>query len=371
MDSSTAKFTDMEIDTIGEILNISMGSAATAVSTLLNKKVYITTPKVEVVDSSEYGFTSLTPAIGVEINYIEGLTGINVMILKETDVQKIIAIMLQTEYSPDEDFVMDELSESAICECMNQMMGSSSTALAQFLSRTINISTPTAFKIETDVDFGDRYFKVDEPIVTVKFNLTVEDVIDSEFASVIPVEFARELLDSLFASQNAGNLSPGATVPEQKPSNEPAIQAPPTERSPVEPPVKQNPPAQQQIRQNVQQFAKQQQQVAPDYNVTPSAFQGFNEEPMSIGVEKPENLKLIMSVPLKITVELGHSKKSIKDILEFTSGSIIELNRQAGMPVDILVNGQTIAKGDVVVVEEYYGVRITEILNPNEIMKVL
>lgn len=360
MDSTNVLFTEMEIDTIGEILNISMGAAATAVSTLLNKKVYITTPLVDVTTSGNFEFKALTPGVGVEINYIEGLSGVNVFILKLQDIQKIVGILLQTEYDPNEEFVMDEISISAICETMNQMMGSSSTALAQFLNRTVNISTPTPFEVKPDDNFSRKYFGEDENIITVRFNINVDGVLDSEFASVMSCDFARELISSLFSSEQEQNTLQESSAPTQgQPAQQPAQQ-----------PVQQ--PVQQQAQQPVQQQASNQSYVQQEnYNISPASFQGFGNEQVAKFEEKPENLKLIMSVPLKITVELGHSKKSIKDILEFSNGSIIELNRQAGMPVDILVNGQRIAKGDVVVVEEYYGVRITEILNPNEIMKVL
>ncbi len=363
----STKFTDMEIDAIGEMLNISMGAAATAVSSLLNKKVYITTPKVEVTTSGNFEFRTLTPGVGVEINYIEGLSGVNVFMLKKHDVQMIVSILLQNEVKPDDEFVMDEISISAICETMNQMMGSASTALAQFLNRTVNISTPNPFEVQADENFSRRYFEEEDEIVSVKFNFIVDGVLDSEFASVMSCDFAKELVTSMFPNDS----NPAETAPVQP--EPPAVQAPPQVQQPVQQPVQQQP-----VQQIVQQPAPtppQPVRQAPvpqeNYNISAASFQGFNSESVSSVEEKPENLKLIMSVPLKITVELGHSKKSIKDILEFTNGSIIELNRQAGMPVDILVNGQKIATGDVVVVEEYYGVRITEILNPNEIIKVL
>lgn len=359
LDSNNALFTDMEIDTIGEILNISMGSAATAVSTLLNKKVYITTPKVEVAKSGSFEYKSLTPGIGVEINYIEGLTGFNLFVLKPKDVQAIVSILLQTDFDPNEEFVMDEISISAICETMNQMMGSSSTALAQFLNRTVNISTPTPFEVASNENFSLKYFKEDQDIVIIKFNLIVEGVLDSEFASVMPCEFARELISYLLPKESS-NLptEPEASDSKKAPSSPAPVQAPPS-------------PAPVQASPSSPQYSNQQNAPQENYNIAPASFQGLSNEAAPKPDEAPENLKLIMSVPLKISVELGHSKKSIKEILEFSNGSIIDLNRQAGMPVDILVNGQQIAKGDVVVVEEYYGVRITEILNPNEIVKVL
>ncbi len=370
MGSTKDLFTEMEIDTIGEMLNISMGAAATAVSTLLNKKVYITVPKVEVTTSNNFEFKSLTPGVGVEINYIEGLSGVNVFLLKMQDVQKIVEILLQMEHDPDVEFVMDEISTSAICETMNQMMGSASTALAQFLNTTVNISTPTSFEVKADENFSLRYFEDNDDVIIVRFNLQVDGVLDSEFASVMPIDFARTLLDTLFNvegnqtfAQEPIGANKGETVQAEQTPAPPAPTPPPPVQQPVAPPQQPAPQPQ----------AQPQHTPAPqaNYNVAPASFQGFSGGASQMSGETSENLKLIMSVPLKISVELGNSKKTIKDILEFSNGSIIELDKQAGMPVDILVNGQKIATGDVVVVEEYYGVRITEILNPSEIIKVL
>lgn len=365
--SNNKIFSDMEIDAIGELLNISMGAAATAVSSLLNKKVYITVPEVEVTTSSNFEFSSLTPGVAVEINYVEGLDGLNLFILKQQDVQAIVSILMQTEFNPDEEYVIDEISLSAICETMNQMMGSASTALAKFLNRTINISTPKSYAVKANENFSNRYYKDDDNMVVVRFNLNVEGFINSQFASIMSCDFARELVDSMFSKKNEEQVGQTETsILTEQP--QPAVQQPqPAAQQQPQPAAQQQPqPAMQQ-----QQSAAQYHQNQQPYNVAPASFQGFNNKPTVSSEENPENLKLIMSVPLKITVELGHTKKSIKEILEFSSGSIVELNRQAGMPVDILVNGQKIAKGDVVVVEEHYGVRITEILNPNELIKVL
>lgn len=368
MDSNKAMFTDMEIDAIGEVLNISMGAAATAVSTLLNKKVYITTPKVELTQPKNLEYNSLTPGVGVEINYIEGLDGVNIFILKQDDVKHIVSILLQTEFDPNEEFVMDEISVSAICETMNQMMGSSSTALAQFLNKVVNISTPTPFEVNPEENISTRYFDPDNDIISVKFNLNIEDTINSEFLSVMSCDFAQELISYIFNSGDSQILDNEQAVEE---SNNNIIE------QPSQVPVQQvQAPVEQHIEQPIQAPVQQQEvskpsEPQPVYNVSPPSFNSFSNQQSVKLDEQPENLKLIMSVPLKITAELGHSTQTIKDILSFSDGSIIDLDKQAGMPVDILVNGQKIAKGDVVVVEDYYGVRITEILKPSEIMRVL
>lgn len=376
MNSKNREFTAMEIDALGEILNISMGAAATAVSLLLDTKVSITTPEVVIYPTGEYEFTALKPAVGIEINYIEGITGTNVMILKREDVMHIVGALLGQEFT-EETFVMDEMNTSAICEVMNQMMGSSSMALSDFLNRNVNISTPISFEIDSDEVFKKKYLDSEGQVVSVKFNLIIEGFTNSEFACVLPTELAEELLALFLTDLNPAAAPAAPQVPEMpvepapapvfempvEPIAEPSpapIMTPIPNQAPVAPPAPAPAPRPQ---RRTTTFAQAQE-------VAPVQMNTFSHVVFPDG-EQSDNLKLIMSVPLQITAELGRTKRTIKEILELTTGSVVELGTQAGTPVDILVNNQSIAKGDVVVVGDFYGVRITEILNPNEIMQTL
>lgn len=357
MDQNKDMFTEIQTDAIGEILNISMGSAATSISEMLSKRVLITTPKVSVVSAEDLHFEPLEPAIAVQITYVNGLFGTNIMILKKSDVKKIVEVLLCQEI-PDEEFELDEMNLSAICEVMNQMMGASATALSQFLGRSINISTPETFPIEDSQAFRKEHYGEASQLVSVNFRFNVEGLIDSEFISVLPADLAEELItmfeDGFNDEEDEVNL----------PLEE--IVAPPVSQAPImyeEPSLPPSP---------TPTVTQQKKEVPQDtYNVRQASFQRFDNEVSSLSNEQTNNLNLIMSVPLQITVEIGRVQKQIKDILQFTEGSIIELDKQAGAQVDIYVNGQPIAKGDVVVIEEYYGVRINEILSTSEIMKVL
>ena len=146
---SSEHFSKMEIDAIGEILNISLGASATAVSTMLNARVDITTPIVNVVSKDEFEMDPVDPAVGVEITYVAGLEGENVMLLKRHDVKVIVEMVMGMEIA-DEDFELDEINISAVCEVMNQMMGASATALSEFLGRMVNISTPISFEVANE-----------------------------------------------------------------------------------------------------------------------------------------------------------------------------------------------------------------------------
>jgi len=350
----------MDVDAIGEILNISLGSSATSASALLDQRVKITTPKVEVMQSSKLHFESMDPAVAVEINYVSGLDGKNIMILKESDVKVIVGLLLQTDFS-DHEFVLDEMSLGAICEVMNQMMGAASTALSQLLSRSINISPPTSFLIDDQEQFKNKYYREADTVVAVTFNLMIGDLVNSEFISLMSVDLAKELI-STFSFQEPEEEEVAPPAPVAKPAPAPTQTAAPRQ-------------AKQQQQASIPRAPSQQnmmnQEQHPDYEVQKASYQNFDEDEPRLSNGQNSNLSMIMSVPLQITVEIGRTTKKIKDILDFTPGTIVDLDKQAGSQVDVFVNGKQIAKGDVVIVDDYYGVRITEISSNSEIMELL
>ncbi len=392
----------MQLDAIGEIMNISMGSAATAVSELLNAKVWITTPKVTVVQASELNYDRLEPAICVKIEYIKGLSGSNLMILKQDDVQLILNQLMGKPPVISPDFEFDELNISAVSEVMNQMMGASSTALSEFLGMGIDISTPTPY-ILSEINIADlQNYEQTDMVAAINFDLTIDGVIKSEFISVLDIDLAATLADRMIG----GATSPEPIATEPAPAPAPAPQPVPlAEPVPQAATVQQAAPVQQATP--MPQVAPVQQAAAPVPQATPMpqvapvpqadmyAQQGYYGYPnpamygqpvqpvmqpqpavnyrnaqlaqfenfeAPLGSEQKENLQLLMDVPLQISVEIGSTKKKIKDILEFSQGTIIELERQAGAPVDVMVNGNLIARGDVVVIDDNFAVRITEIV---------
>lgn len=382
---ANVEFTPYEIDAVGEILNISMGSAATAVSELLNAKVWITTPKVSVVKVSDLNYDNLEPAICVKIVYVSGITGLNMMVLKQDDVQLILNQLLGNPLVISPDFKFDELNISAVSEIMNQMMGSSATALSDLLGVTVDISTPTPYIIEK-AKFGDLCeMSPDETVVAVTFNLTVDGVMNSEFLSVMSVDLAKTLSGKMIEKFNVDAES-ASTEPAPAPA--PAAAAPAPTPAPAAAPAPAPAPAPAAAAQPAPQAAYQQpaqpypQQAypypnqyaaygayppppAPPVNIQNAQLHQFEAMDFGIPADQKDNLKLLMGVPLEISVELGTAKRKVKDILEFTQGTIIELERQAGAPVDVVVNGNLIARGDVVVIDDNFAVRITEIVkNP-------
>lgn len=383
---------EMEIDAIGEIMNISLGSSATSVSQLLGQPVNITTPEVKVMKTRDFDIQTYEPAIGVEINYVKGLDGQNILILKKSDVKVIVGLLLQTDFS-DKEFVLDEMNIGAICEVMNQMMGASATALSQFLNRSINISPPNSFQIDDSDKFKSKYFNGDQNIVAVYFNLMIGDLVNSQFINVMRIDLAKELIAN-FGFEQPETESAQAGQPESPAPAPPAAEAPPA--PPVQPqpaavsaaspapPVQQPQPAAVSAappappvttaappgpaQPPVVQSAAEPSQ---NYSVSNAVYPSFDAADVKLNSNETNNLSMIMSVPLQITVEIGRTSKKIKDILDFTAGTIVELDRQAGSQVDVYVNGKPIAKGNVVVVDDNYGVRITEVINNSEILKLV
>lgn len=344
--------TSMEIDVIGEVMNISMGTAATAMSTILNTKVNITTPRIETIGIEAFEFAYLEPVIGVLINYVEGIEGANVLLLQESDMKKILSQLFDMDTSDDIEF--DEISKSAIGEIMNQMMGAAAGALASFLGKVVNISPPILLDTTNKSSIRDLFSVKGDNLVSIKFNLSIEGLVESEFISAMEPALAREIVSMSMGASGMGDeeeeeVAPPPPVQQAPVQQETAYQPPPQESQPEPGRVVRNdpPPA---------AYAPPQQPV----QVNPYEYRQLGEDqPFNI---PGDNLELLMSVPIQITVELGKTRKKIKDIAELTLGNIVELDRQAGDQVDVIANGRLIARGDVVVVDDNYSVKITEII---------
>ena len=457
-----SSFNEMEIDAIGEIMNISLGASATAVSTLLGTKVDITTPVVRIQSREEFEFKKLEPAIGVEIAYVEGLAGKNVMMFRKEDVRIIVGTLLGS--IPDDDaFEMDEIYISAICEIMNQMMGASATALSEFLGFPVNISTPKSFDIGEPEEFKEKYFPDEEGMVVVRFRLEIEEKLNSEFMNIMSTNLAKRLLtpfglggdstpepepapqpaepepakessggsmsqeemdalmssmstpapetapsstggsmsqeemDALMASMSApapepapapsstgGSMSQeemdalmaSMSTPEPAPAPAAAPQPQPAPQQPYYPYPAAAPAMDPMMLQLLNQMQQTQMQMMEMMKTTkapeparkessiirPLASDQIRDE-SGDGMEDKTNQEMLMKVPLEISVEIGRTKRLVRDILEFTQGTLVVLDKMAGEQVDLFVNGQCIARGDIVVVEDNFGIRITEIVS--------
>ncbi|ROR30776.1 flagellar motor switch protein FliN/FliY [Mobilisporobacter senegalensis] len=362
-----------EKDAIGEISNISMGTAATTLSTLVSQKVVITTPVVSYATLSDLTDDSDRPCVFVQISYKDGLAGNNILIIKEYDAKIITDLMM----GGDGTNTSDELSElhlSALCEAMNQMMGSASTSISSMLEKRVDISPPQASLVDLNdtIDIKNINKFLEGTFVKVSFKMEIGDLVNSELMQLYPFDFARELYKNFAETHNKNMDRNKATNPTPAPSvdltSQPMNQTMGQQGIPMGGQMPYGTPMGGQIPYGMPAMGGQipyggqmpYGMPSPDVNVQPAQFQAFSNN-MNVFTQK-ENIDLIMDVPLEVTVELGRSNKSIKEILEFTPGTIIELNKLAGEPVDVLVNGKFVAKGEVVVIEESFGIRVTEII---------
>jgi len=354
--SSQEVISDQDKDVLGEIGNISMGTAATTLSILLNQKVSITTPIVSVLKWDELPKEFPVPYVAIKVVYKQGLEGVNLLVLKKEDVEVIADLMMggtgNIEFSDE----LSELQLSAIQEAMNQMVGSASTSLSSMLNLKIDISPPEAFVIDFAQNAEEMIpeLKSADEIVKVAFRMTIGDLIDSQIMQLIPIDFAKQLVNAMLDS----TLGTSSVKEKSEPKTFAQESAKISEKT-----VKSEQPKKQQTGASLQGFQpKKEEKSEKVYNVSPVQFESFDEEEER---RYPENIELILDVPLEITVELGRTQKLVREILEFSTGSIIELDKLAGEPVDILVNGKVIARGEVVVIDENFGVRITDIVNPS------
>ncbi|ODB58364.1 flagellar motor switch phosphatase FliY [Paenibacillus polymyxa] len=391
--------TPLEQDALGEIGNITFGSAATALSTLLGQKVDITTPKVSIITRSEFETAFPKPHVAVHVNYVDGFEGINSLVIKKRDAQVIADLMLGGEGNPvDEE--LNEIHISAVQEAMNQMMGSSATSMSTMFNRFVNISPPGIDILDPMHGDGVSSLPDEETLITVSFRLLIGDLIDSTLMQLLPVNFAKKMVSILMnggeeeeqpqasEQQVAATATPEApqqaSVPQQPPA--PAYQQPPAAaQAPQDPSYGQQPPMYPQDPGYGQQGAPgygtpgygmpagvppqapygtpHHYGAVPGRNVNVQPVQFSNLQSGAFAQVDENNLNLLMDIPLRVTVELGRTQKQIKDILELSQGSIIELDKLAGEPVDILVNNKLIAKGEVVVIDENFGVRVTDIVS--------
>jgi flagellar motor switch protein FliN/FliY len=368
----------LEQDALGEIGNITFGSAATALSTLLVQKVEITTPKVSAINRESLENEFPRPHVAISVKYIDGFEGTNLLVISTTDAQVIADLMLGGDgRNPEGE--MTEIHLSAVQEAMNQMMGSSATSMSTIFNRFVNISPPGINIIDMVTGKGTSSIPLEEAFIKISFRLLVGDLIDSSIMQLLPVQFAKEMVTSLMGDSGVTEQQKAAASVATSPPEPQQPQAVPT--APAIPAAKAQAPYQQPPVEH-QQHAYQQpyiQQAPADYmqpplqefghsmpnnrniNVQNVQFSGFSS-PTGAHVDQT-NLNLLLDIPLKVTVELGRTQKVIKDILELSQGSIVELDKLAGEPVDILVNNKLIAKGEVVVIDENFGVRVTDIVS--------
>lgn len=349
---------DIEADTLGEIGNISIGSSATTLSTLLNQKVEITTPEVSVITREQLNEDYLFDQVNIQVEYMEGFSGQNIFIMKSSDASVISDIMLGGDgVEPEE--ILDEIHLSAVQEAMNQMMGAAATSMSTVFDKRVDISPPSIEFKKKDEDIETEDLTSDQVLVKVSFQLKVGTLIDSYIMQLMPIRFAKDLVDHLVSSSEEAAATIEETVLDEPSAQEQTAPSPQQTR----------PTKQPDDSTYVDHPSKETQYIGnpvnkKDVQVEHADFSEFSSNPLNQNEQR--NLDMLLDIPLKVTVELGRTNRTIRDILDLSAGSIVELDKLAGEPVDILVNQKLIAKGEVVVIDENFGVRLTDIISQSD-----
>ncbi|MFJ7735222.1 flagellar motor switch phosphatase FliY [Lysinibacillus sp. NPDC097287] len=347
-------------DALGEVGNISFGSSATALSALLGQKVDITTPSISMINRNKLEEEFPHPYVAVQVEYTIGLTGMNLLVIKQSDAAIIADLMLGGDgLNPKPD--LGEIQLSAVQEAMNQMMGSAATSMSTVFNKKVDISPPSIDLMNISQNEGRDNIPEDDLLVKVSFRLRIGSLIDSNLMQLLPLKFSQNIVKSLLGETEAVEEPVAATMQATPVAPPPPVAQP---AAPVQPAYQQPaPPIQQPVYQE-QQTIQTSQRAAQPVNVQQAQFASFDTN--VITDSEARNLNMLLDIPLQVTVELGRTKRSVKEILDLSSGSIIELDKLAGEPVDILVNSRLIAKGEVVVIDENFGVRITDVLSQAE-----
>lgn len=352
----------IEQDALGEIGNISFGSSATALSALLGQKVDITTPSISMINRNRLEEEFPHPYVAIQVEYTIGLIGMNLLVIKQSDAAIIADLMLGGDgLNPKPE--LGEIQLSAVQEAMNQMMGSAATSMSTIFNQKVDISPPTIDLMNISQNEGKDNLPDDDLLVRVSFRLRIGELIDSNIMQLLPLNFSKKIVKSLMGEtdEEASTAVEAVAQPTPPPVSTPAQQQQPVQQQPVQQqPMQQQPMYEQPVQQQQPMYQQPAYQMPP-VNVQPAQFASF--EQANLSQQEAHNLNMLLDIPLQVTVELGRTKRSVKEILELSSGSIIELDKLAGEPVDILVNSRLIAKGEVVVIDENFGVRITDILS--------
>ena len=350
---------ELQQDAIGELGNISIGSSATALSTLLNQKVEITTPSVSIIDNAKLEEEFPHPYVAIQVKYTSGFSGVNILVIKQSDAAIIADLMLGGDgTSPAE--LLDEIHLSAVQEAMNQMMGSAATSMSSIFEKKVDISPPSIELLNISEGEGRDTIPQQNLLVKISFRLAIGNLIDSDIMQVLPIEFAKKLVEDLLSKNGS---DPSEVKPASSPNSNMAQTLVSDENAHNQ--SLRNTRNDEQKREN----GKVADEEKIPLNVQSASFLEFNQS--NVPVPETKNLDMLLDIPLQVTVELGRTKKSVKDILELGAGSIIELDKLAGEPVEILVNSRLIAKGEVVVIDENFGVRVTDIVSQSDRLKKL
>lgn len=318
-------FSQFEKEVLIEILSVSYGSASGALSKLLSEQVSVLGPELSIKQRDELINDIGSPSFVALGNYTGKWNSIQFLFIPKENIEKI-AQMMQLNLENGEGEILFQVVQKVADEMTTAASMSMSAVVEATISHSLTGMDIMASSVE---DFAIGNFTEEEWFVHATFQLQADGQ-ESEpldFTICIPVRTAKHLAEVITNPIDDTNTE--VEIPSMSPNNSNSHSA---------------------------------NSAGGATKIQPVQFSSFDESP-SLHSE-PNNIDLLLDIPLQVTVELGRTKKMVKEILEVSPGSIIELDKLAGEPVNILVNNKLIAVGEVVVIDDNFGVRVTDILSP-------
>ena len=358
-------YTAVQLDGVCDTVNVGIVAAADMLQKLLSQEISISADRAEEEELENIEVFGLIPALLIQVTYTGTISGRCVLIIRQADLKHILNLLMnidENESETDDELELDDITFNTIRELLNQMLNSYSESLTTFFGGDVTVAATDITHFES-MSTVEQYFdcQSDTHVVSLTCRLGIKEIMSSCFCAVLEPVLSDVLIGQCAKPEQAPEEIPAAAIAGQAiPEPVSTPQAPPV-HAPI-PEVQHNvgtspvPEPEQPIDRTMHmQYAK-----FPNFeDGLAAARQGV---PLTRG-----NMDLLMDVPLNVTVEIGKTRRKMRDIMEFSQGTIISLEKQAGAPVDIVVNGQLIARGDVVVIDDNFGVRITDIVGTKEL----
>ena len=314
----------IENEALTELFSVALGSSSAGLSILLSEQVTVSSPKLSIKPSANIMAETQAPFFVLLGEYTGDISGIQFVSVNKQQVQELTEMV-----DPEAGNEDTERQFEILQEIVQQMYESVSRTFSSLLESEISHSLSGMDMVEQREDFPVANFTTEEWFVEAAFGLKAQNGKHAEFYMCIPVRLAKKMAAILTDSGEEEELEEI-----------------------------------QDMQFDSKDENTKNMQTASSPNIQPVQFSSFDETAATNA--EPNNMKTLMDIPLKVTVELGRTKRTVKEILGVSQGSIIELDKLAGEPVDILVNDKLIAVGEVVVIDENFGVRVTDILSAQE-----
>lgn len=362
--SMASKINDIELELIAQMLDDELKAASEAVETLVSSETEITSFKTEVKEIEKISFGLYKPALIISLNYTGCLKGKAILFISTNEVNTILGILMNKDLNSLEALELDEINIATIKEVFNQIYGAISMQLTAFFEEEVTVSLEEVKLFENANEISQVIAKseIKETVVSSCI-LNIKDILSGRFMVLYSLDLS-ELILKKMNEKNARKINREIERDLLKNRNQSKDEPVKTNENRSAETIKYGKPIDIGSLRTKKNFTY--------VNISESEFPDFSDQPSSFeNAEKENHVDLLMDISLKIDVEIGKTRRKMREILSFSPGTIINLEKQAGAPVDIIANGNLVAKGDVMVINDNFAVRISEIINTKSITNKL